>query len=65
MYQQVALGPRKINIYNKCNKKTWFADEVKILAKQKREAYPAYRCKKLPEEYEKYVRITNTINEGI
>lgn len=60
-----ALGTRKININGRKNDKPWFTEEVKELAKEKREAYITYRNNKTPTELDKYKVIRNRVNQAI
>ncbi|KAL3266416.1 hypothetical protein HHI36_010592, partial [Cryptolaemus montrouzieri] len=60
-----ALGTRIVGIAAKHKSTSWFTEEVKALANEKRESYLRYRSMKIQTEYRKYVKARNRVNRQI
>lgn len=60
-----AIGTRRTNINGKRNPKSWFVEEIKVLAEEKRKAYLLYKSNQMAEELEEYKIIRNRINNRI
>lgn len=58
-----AVGIRKVNMNGSNNIKPWFTEEVKTLAKEKRETYLQYKSNRSQEqEHNRYKEIRNRAN---
>lgn len=60
-----ALGTRKVSSIRKQTKTPWFTEEIRSLAKEKKDAFITYKRKPSEEEYNKYKEVRNRINEEI
>lgn len=60
-----ALGKRNVNRNEREYKTPWFDERVKVLAKEKKQAFLTYKRRKTIETREHYVRIRNRVNQEI
>lgn len=60
-----AVGWRKVNRNRTDTRTPWFCDEVRDAARSKKEAFLQYKSNPTPEEYEKYKRVRNSMNQRI